>query len=166
MTTRLWISVAIGTATIFSASNPVADPTLPPCNLPSIMLAGDSITTGLALVAVLSPRMPQALMEWPRMAAVARAEGFEVRAFRDPRVPLEEWQSASYAAELPSQYTDVPPLRLEIAQACQLLNHSPAMVVARCGRTHPWPIYGVMPDPGWKNVLRSRRVALAQLSCP
>ena len=113
---------------------------------------------------VLSPRMPYALREWRRMAASARVAGFPVVAWRDPRVPEAEWQAAIDAAELP-ELRAAPALALDVAAACQMLNHAPATVVARCGRGHPWPILGVMPDVAWLQLLDARRADLEQVPC-
>jgi hypothetical protein len=113
---------------------------------------------------VLSPRVPYALAEWRRMAAAAREAGFRVLAFRDPRVPLQEWEDAVQVAGLP-ELLHIRPLSLERAQACQVLNHTPATIVALCGRAHAWPVLGVMPDPAWLFVLNQRRAALEAVPC-
>ena len=113
---------------------------------------------------VLSPRMPYALKEWRRMEAAARQAGFRVMAFRDPRVPDAEWQDAVMAANLP-ELRDVPVVALAAARACGVLNHAPATVVARCGRVHPWPILGVMPDQAWLHLLKARSAGLETGSC-
>lgn len=132
------------------------------CNFGNAPVSGAAAPTVVQMV--LSPRMPYALQEWRRMAAVAREAGFQVASFRDPRVPEAEWQDAVAAAGLP-ELRQTPPLDLEAGQACQVLNHAPATIVARCGRAHAWPILGVMPDQMWLDLLNSRRAALKALPC-
>lgn len=114
---------------------------------------------------VLSPRMPYALQEWHRMAGAARAAGYRVAAFRDPRVPDEEWRDALVAAGL-AELRDTPLLHPDAGEACQVLNHAPAAVVARCGKGHAWPVLGVMPTQAWLQVLAARRADLEALPCP
>lgn len=114
---------------------------------------------------VLSPRMPYALQEWRRMAAAARGAGFRVQPWRDPRVPDAEWQAAVAAAGLP-ELRDAPALEPSAAQACRVLNHAPAAIVARCGQGHAWPILGVMPDRAWVQLLNARRADLEAVPCP
>ena len=115
--------------------------------------------------ALLSPRMPYALQEWQRMKTVARDAGFEVMSFRDPRVPRAEWGAASTSMGLQDLH-DVPPMPVETAQRCQMLNHAPTVMLTRCGRVHPWPVRGVMTDDAWRHVLASRRADLERLPCP
>ncbi|MBK6868510.1 MAG: hypothetical protein IPG98_11520 [Burkholderiales bacterium] len=128
-------------------------------------LPGAPATAQTIAQIVLSPRMPYALREWRRMAASARAAGFQVSAWRDPRVPEAEWQAAVGVAELPELRT-APILPMELAKACGVLNHAPATVLARCGHGHPWPILGVMPDAAWLQLLDARRIDLEQVPCP
>ena len=116
------------------------------------------------LLVVLSPRMPYALKEWPRMAAVAQQDGWRVQAFRDPGVPDDEWLAATELGDLRSWRT-LPVMDLVAGQACGMLNHAPTALVARCGRVHPWPIWGVMPDAAWRHVLASRRADLEATPC-
>lgn len=118
-----------------------------------------------ALLAVLSPRMVYALKEWPRMAAVARAQGFRLHVLRDARVPLQEWHEAVRAADLPD-LRDIEALDEAAAAACQLANHWPAVLVMGCGQVHPWPVLGVMPDEAWRHVLQHRAVWLKEHACP
>lgn len=113
---------------------------------------------------LLSPRMPYALQEWPRMADAARQAGFAVVAYRDPRVPRNEWQAATQSQGL-ADLLDVPVLEEQIAAACGMLNHAPAAIVTRCGRTHAWPILGVMPVAAWRQVLQSRHNDLERQAC-
>ena len=112
------------------------------------------------LLTVLSPRMVYALLEWPRMRDAAIAEGFQVVATRDPRVPDAEWRAAVQAAGL-HELAAVPSIDAEAAARCGLLNHFPSSLVIRCGRTHPWPILGVMPERAWRSVLAQRRESLS-----
>ena len=113
---------------------------------------------------LLSPRMPYAMQEWRRMVTSARTNGFQVVSWRDPRVPDAEWKAAVEAADA-TALRDAPVLALETAASCGMLNHSPATVVTRCGRSHPWPILGVMPDAAWLEVLATRRTDLEQSPC-
>ena len=167
MRRRLLVALTFGVAPVIASWDAVAIP-MPPvaCDVATLVLTFGPAHTESAVVAVLSPRMPHALIEWPRMASVARAEGFAVVTFRDPRVPIDEWRSAVTSVNAWGEYIDAPPLRMETAERCLLLNHSPAIVVARCGRVHPWPIFGVMPDASWRHVLKSRRTELERLPCP
>ena len=113
---------------------------------------------------VLSPRMPYALQEWRRMAGVAREAGFHVVVFRDPRVAQDEWLQAVAAAGA-MELTEAPALDPDTGRACQVLNHSPATIVVRCGGAHPWPILGAMPDAAWHGLLQARRTELEAVSC-
>lgn len=115
---------------------------------------------------LLSPRMPYALQEWARMRGLALTAGFEVAAYRDPRVPQAEWQAAVARAAGADSLGALPPLDLQRARACDLLNHSPTAVVAHCGRVHAWPVRGVMPDEAWRHVLAARLASLQALPCP
>lgn len=119
----------------------------------------------MAVWMLLSPRMPYALQEWPRLARVARAAGFAVRAWRDPRVPQDEWLAAVQAMGHEA-LRHAPPLPEAQARALGLLNHAPSSAVLRCGQAHPWPILGVMPDAAWRQLLLARAEALETLPCP
>ncbi|HOB65687.1 hypothetical protein [Ottowia sp.] len=97
------------------------------------------------------------------MADAARQAGFDVVAYRDARVLPAEWQAAVGSRGL-VELRDVPVLDADVAAACGMLNHTPAAIVARCGRAHPWPILGVMPVATWRQVLQARSDALG-VSC-
>lgn len=160
----LWLASA-PVAAQWPAGAPAAVPTAPAlCNfVPADSRDGPA---GQAVVqVVLSPRMPYALREWPRMAVVAQRAGFRVVAFRDPRVPDAEWHDAAQAAGVSPELRNAPRLDEEAGRACQVFNHTPAVIVARCGHAHAWPIWGVMPDPAWLSVLDARRRDLEALSC-
>jgi hypothetical protein len=103
----------------------------------------------------LSPHMVYSLLEWRRMRAIARDEGFCVVPARDPRVPQGEWQQAVDRAGLPELRTAPSLADLDVPQAL-FLNHAPTSQVWRCGQAHPWPIFGVMTDAGWRRSLRAR----------
>jgi len=104
---------------------------------------------------MLSPHMVYSFLEWRRMRAVAADEGFCVVPARDPRVPEEEWRQAADSAGLP-ELRAVPSLAdLGVPQAF-FFNHAPTSQVWRCGQGHPWPIFGVMTDTGWRRSLRAR----------
>lgn len=113
---------------------------------------------------VLSPRMPYALQEWPRMRQAARSIGFDVVALRDPRVPDLEWRAALEVADLP-ELVSAPPVDEVQAARLGVLNHAPASVVTYCGCWHPWPVLGVMPDQAWLTLLRARQADLSTESC-
>ncbi|WP_423456104.1 hypothetical protein [Ottowia sp. VDI28] len=113
---------------------------------------------------VLSPRMPYALKEWPRMKRAAEAVGFKVVGVRDPRVPPSEWAEATEAAGEPD-LLHTPAIEQDQAAALGALNHSPASLVIRCGKAHPWPVLGVMPDGPWLAVLRAREAQLKSTTC-
>lgn len=107
------------------------------------------------LLVVLSPRMVYALREWPRLRDQAQAAGFDVHGVRDPRVPEAEWHAAVAAAGL-SELAAWPAARLTDWPGTQVRNHWPMAWVRWQGRTHPWPILGVMPDAAWLQLLRER----------
>jgi len=119
---------------------------------------------GLTVLMVLSPRMPYALQEWHRMKTVAERAGFTVVGRRDPRVADTEWMVAAETTDQP-ELMHLPALDESYAAANGLLNHSPASLVMRCGRAHPWPVLGVMPDQAWLSVLRHRAEQLESASC-
>lgn len=111
---------------------------------------------------LLSPRMPYALLEWPRMQQLARQHGLAVMPRRDPRVPLAEWQAATRSAGLP-ELAHTTPMHETTAHALGLLHHAPSSLVGHCTpapdpacRWHPWPILGVMPDAHWLELLQHR----------
>jgi hypothetical protein len=85
----------------------------------------------------------------------AQAGGFAGHGGRDPRVPEAEWHSAVMAAGL-SELAAWPAARLAGWPGTQVRNHWPAAWVRWRGRTHPWPILGVMPDAAWLQLLRQR----------
>lgn len=107
------------------------------------------------LLVVLSPRMVYALREWPRLRDQAQAAGFDVHGVRDPRVPEAEWHAAVAAAGL-SELAAWPAARLTDWPGTQVRNHWPMAWVRWQGRSHPWPILGVMPDAAWLQLLRER----------
>ena len=113
---------------------------------------------------VLSPRMPYALAEWPRMRRLAENAGFAMRPFRDPRVTDEEWARAIHAVGL-TELSDADAMPADYSSKYGLLNHAPATLVWRCGQAHPWPILGVMPDTPWIEVLRARASWLKEQAC-
>ncbi len=94
------------------------------------------------------------------MRAAAEQAGFDVIALRDPQLPQSEWHAGVEAARLPELHR-LPALDAAAATQCRLLNHAPSALVGRCGRIHPWPVLGVMPDGAWLAVLRQRREAIA-----
>ena len=116
------------------------------------------------VVAVLSPRMPYALQEWPRMRAVAEKLGLRVVPLHDPRVPTEEWRNAVMVKGM-GRLSNIPAADEPLAAQCGLLNHTPAALVGRCGVAHAWPILGVMPDAAWASVIRSRLETLPKGDC-
>lgn len=122
-------------------------------------------TEALAVWVLLSPRMPYALHEWPRLARAAQRAGFTVRAWRDPRVPPTEWLAAVQASGH-DDLRQAPVMPERYAQALGLLNHAPSSIVVRCGQAHPWPILGVMPDASWQQLLLARAAALEEIACP
>ncbi len=138
---------------------------MPPVGAAGCAAALPAATGTPSVHVLLSPRMPYALKEWRRMADVARQAGFRVAAYRDPRVPLPEWRAAVSAEGLDALLT-LAPLDLNSAQSCDMLNHAPTAVVARCGHVHPWPVRGVMPESAWRHVLAARLADLETLPCP
>ncbi|MEO9150259.1 MAG: hypothetical protein ABI212_12960 [Burkholderiaceae bacterium] len=105
---------------------------------------------------VVSPRMPYALKEWARMRRGAKAAGFSVVTFRDPRVEDGEWQAAVEAAGVPAARGLLPLRNPALIEAFGGLNHFPIALLTCGDRTHPWPILGVMPDATFVEVLRQR----------
>lgn len=118
-----------------------------------------------SLHVLLSPRMPYALLEWRRMQQLAVEAGLSVQAYRDPRVPAHEWAAAASGGDV-AELVGIPPLAVEVAQACDMLNHSPTAILTRCGLVHPWPLRGVMPDGPWRHVLAVRLFDLQAMPCP
>lgn len=105
---------------------------------------------------ILSPRMVYSFSEWPRMRRAAEQAGFVVQSVRDPRIGDREWRSAALAADR-REALDLPlPEATLLANFPELLNHSPTSLVRLAGRTHPWPIIGVMPNAAWTALLKQR----------
>ena len=127
---------------------------------PSGLFEGDQPT----VVVVLSPRMPYALQEWPRMHAVAKKLGLRVVPLRAPGVSTEEWRDAVMVKGMRS-LLGISAVDEPFAERRGLLNHTPAALVGRCGVVHAWPILGVMPDVAWVSVIRSRLAALPKGRC-
>ena len=115
------------------------------------------------VVAVLSPRMVYSLLEWPRMQREAVKMGFQVKAWKDPSVPEAEWQAAFASPAL-----DVWTLPRPVAAPAGCLSdwlpidHVPYVRVVQGEWAHAWPVWGVMPSDGWRDVLSKR---LATLRC-
>ena len=114
------------------------------------------------VTALLSPRMVYSLLEWPRMQREAEAAGYRVQAWRDPRVPLGEWQQA-WAS--PAMHGWNGPLPQALPEACVAewgpVNHVPLVRVVWMGRLHPWPAWGIMDREAWLATLALRRNGLA-----
>lgn len=117
-----------------------------------------------SVMMVLSPRMPYALKEWPRMRNVAENAGFKVMGVRDPRISTEEWVGAVQAAAVPD-LMQAPVMDQSQAAELGVLNHAPASLVVRCGRAHPWPVLGVMPNEAWLSLLQVREMDLKKMTC-
>ncbi len=116
---------------------------------------------GPVLVSVLSPQMVYSMNEWPRMRAVAQAQGYGVVAWWSPRVSEQEASEAAARAGWPLavlRQTSVVPedCRGWVGEP----NHFPYTRVLRQGRTHAWPIWGVLPDHRWIESLQLRVRAL------
>lgn len=122
------------------------------------------VASETAVLMLLSPRMPWALQEWPRMLQTAQQAGFDVHPMRDPRVPVPEWLAATHRAGLP-ELDCVPALDRQQAIDLGTLHHAPTSIVAHCGRLHPWPILGVMPDSAWLDLLQQRLAQLKKQPC-
>lgn len=113
---------------------------------------------------VLSPRMPYALKEWPRMLRSAQAAGFAAVSLRDARVDDDEWQAAVRAAGVPAAL-QLPRLQAPaLIESFGPLNHFPTAVVQQGMRVHPWPILGVMPDAVFADLLEQRLKQLCDVS--
>ncbi len=160
---KSWVAVG-GAALLLGAPAACAQAAASPCNFADTSQASHPPYQTVVRV-VLSPRMPHALLEWPRMARVAQEAGLQILAFRDPRVPMAEWQDATRDSSL-EPWRDLPALAADVAAACRMLNHAPTAVLERCSHVHPWPIWGVMPDLAWRHVLQARRADLEALPCP
>jgi len=154
---------ALAVSLLLAAS--LAEAVLPPGTTACSTELPSSASSQPSVHVLLSPRMPYALKEWSRMADLAGQAGFRILTYRDPRVSLTEWQSAVNAEDL-GELRTLPPLDLDIARACDMLNHAPTAIVARCGHTHPWPLRGVMNDRSWRHVLDARLSDLEALPCP
>jgi hypothetical protein len=109
------------------------------------------------VVALLSPRMVYSLLEWPRMQGEADSMGFRVQAWRDPRIPDEEWQAAQ--ASKPFSGWGAPwPLRLpaDCLAPWGPIDHLPLTRVVLHTHLHKWPIWGVMTSTAWRESLQNR----------
>lgn len=98
------------------------------------------------------------------MKKAAEDAGFQVTGLRDLRVPLAEWnQAVQVSDEL--ELMQMPAVDEEQVAAFGGLNHIPTSVVTRCGKMHPWPILGVMPNVAWLEVLHARAAQLRSATC-
>ncbi|AOW12981.1 hypothetical protein LPB72_18595 [Hydrogenophaga crassostreae] len=109
------------------------------------------------LVVVLSPRMANSLLEWPRMQREASDSGFRVQAWLDSRTPDAEWLAV--LASPPMQDWQVqrpyrPPAGCLTGWSA--INHFPYVRVFLGKHLHAWPIWGVMPGEAWQAVLGDR----------
>jgi hypothetical protein len=113
--------------------------------------------SGPVLVSVLSPRMVYSMTEWPRMRAAAETLGFGVVAWWSPQVSEQEATEAAARAGWPmtvlSRTSVVPE---ECTAWVGVPNHFPYTRVRLQGRTHAWPIWGVLPDQRWLESLQRR----------
>lgn len=113
------------------------------------------------LVSVLSPQMVYSMTEWPRMRAAAEKQGLRVVAWWSPQVSEQEAAEAAARAGWPRallrRTATVPE---ECIEWVGMPNHFPYMRVRLHGRTHAWPIWGVMPDRQWIESLQWRVRAL------
>ena len=109
------------------------------------------------VVAVLSPRMVYSLLEWPSMAQEAERLGFRVLAWRDPRVPEEEWR-LTLASEvyLKVGAPNPSPMPADCLRQWAPIDHLPLVRVLLDGRLHRWPIWGVMTRDAWRASLLNR----------
>lgn len=108
------------------------------------------------VVAVISPRMVYSMTEWPRMRAAARQAGWRVVTVKAPGLREEEWQGAFVSAGGTSISDGVRAMPTACETEWRGLNHFPYSVVALEGRSHPWPIWGVLPDQEWVESLSFR----------
>lgn len=108
-------------------------------------------------VALLSPRMVYSLLGWPRMQREAEALGFQVQAWRDPRVPAAEWRAA-LGAEMLSDWRTISleTLPAECLAHWLPIDHLPLARVVWREQVHMWPIWGVMPPDAWRATLLNR----------
>jgi hypothetical protein len=154
----VWVAALALAATVWSGAAGAADAIQPPlqaCPWSAAAFKAASAPRTPVVLMALSPHMVYSFLEWRRMRAVAVAEGFCVVAARDPRVPVKEWRQAVNQAGLP-ELRDAPSLAdLGVPQAF-FFNHAPISQVWLCGQGHPWPIFGVMTDTGWRRSLRAR----------
>ncbi len=111
----------------------------------------------------LSPRMPMAMREWPRMHAVAREMGFEVRIHRDPQVGEAEWAGATAASAWPMTVLGAV---MTSSLSKPVVQHFPTAIITSAGSTtpHPWPLQGVMPNDAWRRQLQLRLTQSASLA--
>jgi hypothetical protein len=138
-----------------AADAAAAAPSIQTCPWSAAAFKAASAPRTPVVLMTLSPHMVYSFLEWRRMRAVAVAEGFCVIPARDPHVPQAEWLQAVNQAHLP-ELRDAPSLAdLGVPQAF-FFNHAPTSQVWLCGRGHPWPIFGVMTDIGWRRSLRAR----------
>jgi hypothetical protein len=168
---RLRIRMAVAavalttTAGLWGVARAVPPSATGACPLSAAAFAPASAPRAPVVLMMLSPRMVYSLLEWRRMRAVAVDEGFCVIPARDPRVPESEWQQAVERASLP-ELLQAPSLAdLGVPQAL-FFNHAPTSQVWRCGHAHPWPVFGVMTNAGWRRSLRARLADLEQRDEP
>lgn len=116
---------------------------------------------GPVLVTVLSPRMVYSMTEWPRMRAAAQTQGYGVVAWWSPRVSEQEASEAAARAGWPLavlRQTSVVPG--DCTGWVGEPHHFPYTRVRLQGRTHAWPIWGVLPNHRWIESLQLRVRAL------
>jgi hypothetical protein len=151
------VAIAALASTVWWAAGAAhaAPPPIEACPWNAAAFVSARAPRGPLVLMTLSPHMVYSLLEWRRMRAVAADEGFCVIAARDPRVPEDEWRQALDRAGLPELRAAPSLADLGVPQAF-FFNHAPTSQVWLCGRAHPWPIFGVMTNVGWRRSLRAR----------
>lgn len=91
------------------------------------------------------------------MQREAERLGFRVVAWRDPRVPDAEWQSALASPALAVWDVPFPHALPEPCWAQWMpIDHVPLTRIVWQASVHPWPIWGVMTNGAWRASLGHR----------
>jgi hypothetical protein len=114
------------------------------------------------LIAVVSPAMPYAMSEWPRLHQLAQALGFAIDLRYDSRTTTVQWQSAAASARWPAELIAAT----KPCTSSQAFNHFPHVWVQSAGQTHESPVLGVMPNEAWQTALSLKASQLKKSSSP
>jgi hypothetical protein len=127
--------------------------------LQSLAMRGGNDTG--TLIYVWSPRMVLSVSQATSAAQAARAQGLDVLAVHDARVPQAEIQQALLAIqrsnpEASQALKSSEPLCSESLQKADAQRHFPSAFVLTARGTHRFPIVGAMPPDGWRESIAQR----------